>query len=60
MAAIWRDNRLVESSEQPPKSIGAEETFENNIADSQQIEEALVELLMLKSGLIRQQKHSRK
>lgn len=45
MAAIGRDNRPVESHEQPPKSIGAEETFENDINDITHLEEALKELL---------------
>lgn len=45
MAAMGRDNRPVETSEQPPKSIGAEETFEKDIADPRLLGEALIELL---------------
>jgi DNA polymerase IV len=45
LAAMGRDSRPVESSEQPPKSIGAEETFEKDLADKEALAETLVELL---------------
>ncbi|MCE5316641.1 MAG: DNA polymerase IV [Parachlamydia sp.] len=45
MAAIGKDNRPVETSEQPPKSIGGEETFEKDLSDSTLLQEALVDLL---------------
>lgn len=45
LAAVGKDNRPVETSEQPPKSIGGEETFEKDIADSGVLKDTLVNLL---------------
>lgn len=45
MAAMGRDNRSVETSELPPKSIGGEETFEKDLADADLLEETLLALL---------------
>jgi len=44
MAAIGKDNRPVESSEQPRKSIGAETTFEKDQHERQILDAALKEL----------------
>ncbi len=45
MSAMGKDNRPVESSDLPPKSIGREETFEKDLADRAQLEATLVLLL---------------
>jgi nucleotidyltransferase/DNA polymerase involved in DNA repair len=45
MAAMGRDNRPVETSDLPPKSIGAEETFEKDIGEIEPLEETLIALL---------------
>lgn len=56
MAAMGRDNSPVATSEQPPKSIGAEETFEKDISDPAQLKEAL--LLLLEKVYRRLRAHS--
>ena len=44
MAAMGRDNRPVESTDQPPKSVGAETTFEVDQNDRQFLDAELVEM----------------
>ncbi len=44
LSSLGKDNRPVESSDQPPKSIGAETTFETDQHESSVLIEALKEL----------------
>lgn len=55
MAALGRDNRPVESSDQPPKSVGAETTFEEDQNDCEFLVAELVE--MFKKAYRRMRRH---